>query len=93
MSSQNNKIFPKLCNVRLQTKDVKYDLLSYSSSKRHFFRVNFLINAAFDHAALLGCGFYFTFPFPNAAFKRGNTVIVKMLCFIQCKSISFYCFC
>ena len=35
--------------------------------------MNFLINAAFEHLRMRR---YFTFPFPNAAFKRGNTVLV-----------------
>ena len=52
----------KPCDVKLYIKDVKYDLLSLSSNKHHFFRVNFLINAAFEDAAFI------------VAFKRGNTV-------------------
>ena len=58
-------------------KNVKYGL---SSNKCHFFRVNFLINASFEHLSLLEGDVYFTFLFPSvasivrAAFKRGNTV-------------------
>ena len=48
-SVQNNKIFLKPCSVKLLSKDVKYDLLSLSSNKQRFFRVDSLINAAFEH--------------------------------------------
>ena len=33
---KNDKIFLKPCDVKLKTKDVKYDLLSLSSNKRRF---------------------------------------------------------
>ena len=69
--------------MKLQTKDVKYDILSLSSNKRRFFRVNFLINVAFEDAAFISL-------FPSqmrrllkegvnkrAVFKRGNTVLIK----------------
>ena len=75
MSIQNNKILLKPCSLKLETKDVKYDPLGLSSIKRRFFRVNFLINAAFEHlrmGRLLGGGVYFIPPFPNAAFIRGG---------------------
>ena len=36
VSIQNNKIFFKPCGVKLETKDVKYDLSSLSSNKRRF---------------------------------------------------------
>ena len=39
VSIQNSKIFLKPCSVKLETKDVKYDLISFSS-----YQVNFLIN-------------------------------------------------
>ena len=48
------------------------------------FRVNNPINTAFEHCEdvvfirvrrLLEDGVYFTFPFPNVAFKIGNTVL------------------
>ena len=85
------------CDVKLQTEDVKYDLSSLSSSnyyyyyyyyKRRFFRVNFLINAAFEHLRmprLLGAAFISLFHsqmlrllegsvYKRVAFKRENTV-------------------
>ena len=37
----------------LWTKDVKYDLLSLSYDKRRFFRLNFLIKAAFEDMAFI----------------------------------------
>ena len=54
-------------------------MLSLSSNKRRFFRVNFLINSGFEdlrirrlfHFSLPKCGVY-----RRAAFKRGNTVWV-----------------
>ena len=61
--------------MKLQTEDVKYDIVSLSSNKHRFFRVNFLINAAFEHLRmrrLLESDVYFTFPFPNAAFIGGG---------------------
>ena len=60
-----------------EIKDVKYDLFSLAFNKHRFFRVNFLINFAFEH--LMGRYlFYFSFPkcgvYKRAAFKKGNTV-------------------
>ena len=55
----------KSCVNSKQEDIVKYDLLSFPVDKRCFFRVNFLINAAFEHfrmGRLLGGGGYFTVP-------------------------------
>ena len=68
-------MFFKPCGVKLLTKDVNYDLLSLSFIKRCFFQVNFLINAAFENAALLESGVYFTFLFPNTAFIGGRRLL------------------
>ena len=45
--------------MKLYTRDIKYDLLRLFSNKRRFFRLNFLINATFEHLRmrrLLGGG-------------------------------------
>ena len=39
---------PTQCPIGHLVKDVKYDPLSFSSNKRRFLRVNFLIHAAFE---------------------------------------------
>ena len=57
---QFKSIFLKPCSVKLYSKDLKYDMLRVSSNKRCFFRVNFLINATFEHLRmrrLLGATF------------------------------------
>ena len=62
MSIQNSKIFltPYIwCETKLRA--VKYDLLSLSSNKHHFFRVNFLTNTVIEHLRMrqfLGSGAY-----------------------------------
>ena len=63
-------------NHACEAEDVKYDLLSLSSSdKTPLFRVNFVIDVAFEHLRmrrLLEGGVHFTVPFPNAAFIGGR---------------------
>ena len=66
---QSKKIFLKPCGVKLQTKDVNYDLSSLSFNKHCFLRVNFLINAAFEGAAFIRSRVH-----KKIAFKRRNTV-------------------
>ena len=82
MSIQNNKIFLTPWGVKLWTKNVKYDKLSLSSNKRSFSKVNFLINAAFEHVRMRRL-FHFSLPkcgvYWRAAFKRGNTVLKVFL--------------
>ena len=45
-------MFLKPCSLKLETIDVKCDSLGLSSIKRRFFRVNFLINAAFEQSEM-----------------------------------------